>query len=99
MRLRGVGVGPPILTNCGASKYGFVPAGKCHPFTLPKTMTFLDVRPAACGRLSTTGAGFCLCDDDERTTTVANPKGCGTKPTFCERACATDPIVGVKRPA
>ena len=99
MRLRGVGVGPPILTNCGASKYGFAPAGKCHPFTLPKTMTFLDVRPAACGRLSTTGAGFCLCDDDERTTTVANPKGYGTKPTFCERACATDPIVGVKRPA
>ena len=97
-RLQGVRVGPPILRDCGANKYGFVPAGKCHPFTLPRTMSRLDVRPKACGKLSSPRAGFCLCDDDDTTTTIAAPKGCGTKPVFCEKECASSPVVGRKPP-
>ena len=97
-RLQGVRVGPPILRDCGANKYGFVPAGMCHPFTLPRTMSRLDVRPKACGKLSSPRAGFCLCDDDDTTTTIAAPKGCGTKPVFCEKECASSPVVGRKPP-
>jgi hypothetical protein len=96
-RLSGVRVGPPTQ-QCGASKYGFLRANSCHPFSLPQHMKHVDVHPKTCGKLTHTTAGFCLCDDDEFETTIAAPKGCGTEPVMCERACASRPIVGKKTP-
>ena len=97
-RLSGARVGPPTQ-QCGASKYGFLRANSCHPFSLPHQMKRVDARPKRCGRFTLTSAGFCLCDDDERATVIAAPKGCGTEPVMCEKACKLKPIVGRKLPA
>ena len=97
-RLSGARVGPPTQ-QCGASKYGFLRANSCHPFSLPHQMQRVDARPKRCGRFTLTSAGFCLCDDDERATVIAAPKGCGTEPVMCEKACKLKPIVGRKLPA
>ena len=97
-RLSGARVGPPTQ-QCGASKYGFLRANSCHPFSLPGQMKRVDAHPKRCGRFTLTAAGFCLCDDDERATVIAAPKGCGTEPVMCEKACKLKPIVGRKLPA
>ena len=97
-RLSGARVGPPTQ-QCGASKYGFLRANSCHPFSLPQQMKRVDAHPKACGRFTHTSAGFCLCDDDEAATVIAAPKGCGSEPVMCEKACAQKPIVGKKLPA
>ena len=97
-RLSGARVGPPTQ-QCGASKYGFLRANSCHPFSLPHQMKRVDAHPKRCGRFTLTAAGFCLCDDDERATVIAAPKGCGTEPVMCEKACKLKPIVGRKLPA
>mmetsp|Transcript_3623 Transcript_3623/g.8608 ORF Transcript_3623/g.8608 Transcript_3623/m.8608 type:complete len:149 (-) Transcript_3623:3680-4126(-) len=65
-------------TVCGASRFGFIRAGQCHPYSFPSTMS-LSVSPKGCGKLSEMRAGFCLCDDDATTTTIAAAKGCGSK--------------------
>jgi hypothetical protein len=93
--MRGITVGPPTQ-NCGDSKYGFVRANSCHPFSLPHKMSRVDVHPKSCGKFSATTAGFCLCDDDDDRTVIATPKGCGTEPVMCEKACAERPIIGKK---
>lgn len=95
--LRGVHVGPPTQ-HCGSSKYGFIRSNSCHPFSLPHKMGRVDVHPKQCGKFSATTAGFCLCDDDDERTTIAAPKGCGTEPVMCEKACAERPIVAKKLP-
>lgn len=97
-RFSGVRVGPPTQ-RCGASKYGFLRANSCHPFSLPAQMKRVDAHPKRCGRFTHTTAGFCLCDDDESATVIAAPKGCGTEPVMCEKACKQNPIVGRKLPA
>jgi len=87
-----------VTGGCGAARYGFVRAGNCHPYALPQVRSHISAKPSECGKLSGMEAGYCLCDDNETTTTIAAPKGCGTKPVSCERACAEAPIVGEKPP-
>lgn len=95
----GAKLGASIFSRgCGASRYGFIRAANCHPYALPQVRSHLSPKPKTCGKLSTMDAGYCLCDDDDATTTIAAPKGCGTKPVNCERACAENPIVGQKPP-
>ena len=57
----------------------------------------VKAHPKGRGKFSNTAAGFCLCEDDEFQTTIATPKGCGTEPVMCEKACLK-PIVGKKMP-
>ena len=85
-------------SGCGASRHGFIRAANCHPYALPRTMSHLHPSPSSCGKLTPMTAGYCLCDDNDATTTIAAPKGCGTKPVHCEKACAENPIVGEKPP-
>jgi hypothetical protein len=90
------GIQPWVCMGCGASKYGFIRAANCHPYALPQTKSHLHPKPKVCGKLSGMMAGYCLCDDNDATTTIAAPKSCGTKPVRCEKECAKNPIVGTK---
>mmetsp|Transcript_4940 Transcript_4940/g.13149 ORF Transcript_4940/g.13149 Transcript_4940/m.13149 type:complete len:422 (+) Transcript_4940:123-1388(+) len=74
---------------------GFVTGSFCHPFALPKYKTRLSFKSIE-RKLTGVGPGYCLCDDDEKKTAIADLKGCGSKPIMCEKACAERVIVGEK---
>ena len=88
--LQGVRVGPPILRDCGANKYGFVPAGKCPPSRFlgpcPVSTFALSLRQPSSPR-----AGFRLCDDDDTTTTIAAPRAAAPNPSSARKSARRAP--------
>ena len=78
---------------------GFVEAKHCHPFFAPKhERVVVASPPTRTKRLSGMRAGYCLCADDARGTTIAGAKGCGSKPVACGVECARRPVRGTKPP-
>lgn len=84
--------------RCG-SYVGFVRSKWGHPFSMPMVTSYVSTWAVGCHAHTGPRAGYCLCDDNDETTTIAAPKARGSEPVRCEAACRNSPIVGVKTQA